>query len=275
MHALRLLLCAAVTAAVFAIAPAGAQAPSGNKDFFVPNQAAPRPAPQPRATPPRATPLPAQQAQQEPEPPPVQIPMPPVPDLPALPKGASPPAAVIGVIGVPEVMRASTAAQNVDRVLSERREKLNADAQKEQEAWRALQQTLAADRGKLSPEQLRTREKELQDRITTAQRGFRERNRIIQEQTQYALNQIQAALIGVIRQVAESRGMNLVLHRNQVALNVNEFDITEQAASQLNVVLPGVAVPPEGVSPVQTAAAPTRPGAPLATPAAATPPKAP
>ncbi len=34
-------------------------------------------------------------------------------------------------------------------------------------------------------------------------------------------------LIAVIRQVAEARGMNLVLHREQVALNVNAFDITD------------------------------------------------
>jgi Skp family chaperone for outer membrane proteins len=200
------------------------------------------------------------------------MPMPPVPELPALPKGVAPPAAVVGVIGVPEVMRASTAAQAVDKIISERREKLNADAQREQEAWRGIQQALANERGKLSPDQLRAREKELQDRITNAQRSFRDRNRILQEQTQFALNQIQASLIGVIRQVAESRGMNLVLHRAQVALNVNEFDITELAAEQLNLVLASVVVPPEGVSPVQTANVPKGP---VATPAAGATPKKP
>ena len=62
-------------------------------------------------------------------------------------------------------------------MIGERREKLNEDAQKEQAAWRDLQQALANDRGKLTPEQIRARERELQDRITKAQRKFRERNR--------------------------------------------------------------------------------------------------
>ncbi len=49
------------------------------------------------------------------------------------------------------------------------------------------------------PNSSRTRERELQERITNAQRQFRERNRIIQEAAQYALAQIERTLISVIR----------------------------------------------------------------------------
>lgn len=178
-----------------------------------------------------------------------QVQLPPIPQLPALARGPTPPAAVIGVLGVPEVMRASTAAQQVEKILGTRRDKLNQDAQKEQAAWRDLQQSLANDRAKLNPEQIRTREHELQERITNAQRLFRERNKIIQDAAQYALAQIERTLIGVIRQVSESRGMNLVLHRAQVALNVNEFDITAQVTEQLNKLLPSVNIPPDGQEP--------------------------
>ncbi len=165
----------------------------------------------------------------------------PVPDLPALPQGTTPPAAVIGVLGVPDIMRASTAAQQVEKVIGERREKLNEDAQKEQAAWRDLQQP-ANQRAPCRRTRSARKEKELQERITNAQRSFRDRNRIIQETAQYGLSQIERTLIGVIRQVAESRGMNLVLHRAQVALNVNEFDITDQVTAQMNKVMPSVTI---------------------------------
>jgi Skp family chaperone for outer membrane proteins len=256
-----------LTSALLGAQPAAAQ----SQDFFVPGQggggqarpAPSRPAPSVRAPsrPSQVTPQPpppgggpvggppgaAPEVDQQPIP---QVQLPPVPDLPALPKTPPPPAPVIGVMGVPEVMRASTAAQQVEKIIGERREKLNQDAQKEQAAWREMQQALANDRGKLSPEQIRSRERELQDRITNAQKSFRDRNRIIQEAAQYALGQIERTLIAVIRQVAESRGMNLVLHRAQVALNVNEFDITDQVGEQLNKLLPSVQIPPDGVSPV-------------------------
>ncbi len=116
---------------------------------------------------------------------PAQLPNIPVPDLPALPKGAPPPAPVIGVLGVPEIMRAATAAQQVEKVIGERREKLNEDAQKEQAAWRELQQQLGAQRASLAPDQVRQKERDLQERITNAQNSFRDRNRIIQETAQY------------------------------------------------------------------------------------------
>ncbi len=196
-----------------------------------------------------------------------QMPQAPVPDLPPLPKGVTPPTPVIGVLGVPEIMRGSIAAQAVERVIAERREKLNADAQKEQAAWRDMQQSLAEKRGSMSAEQVHSAEQALQERITNAQKSFRDRNRIIQETEQYSLSQIERQLIAVIRQVSESRGMNLVLHRSQVALNVNEFDITDQVTQQLNKLLPSITIPPEGVSPVATAQGSA--AQPAATPASA------
>jgi Skp family chaperone for outer membrane proteins len=239
---------AAAIALLFAAGVPAANA----QDYFIPGT--PRPAqqaPQPR---PGSRPAPAPAAPPQAQPAagatvsgdvPQQAQAQPVPELPPLPRSTTPPPAVIGVIGVPEVMRASIAAQMVDKVIGERRDRLNQDAQKEQAAWRDLQQQLANQRGTMSPEQIRTRERELQERITASQAQFRERNRVIQEAAQVSVGQIERMLVAVIRQVADSHGMNLVLHRAQVALNFNEFDITDQVADQLNKVVPSVNIPPE------------------------------
>lgn len=271
-------ICPAVlVAGLWAALPASAQQ---NPGFFIPPSGAPAapraPAPRPPASRPvqppavQVAPPPAsgQQGGQpggQPgeEPAPIQVQLPPVPDLPPLARGPAPPAAVIGVLGIPDIMRASSAAQQVEKLIGERREKLNQDAQKEQAAWRDLQQALANQRAGLSPDQIRAKERELQERITNSQRQFRDRNRFIQEAAQVGLAQIERMLIATIRQVAESRGMNLVLHRAQVALNINEFDITEPVVEQLNKALPTVLLPPDGVSAV------TAPPGPGATPAPA------
>ena len=258
--------------------PAAAQQSPGY--FIPPSPAAPSapraPAPRPggpRVAPPTAvqvTPPPGLAGSANtPSDPPIQVPLPPVPDLPPLGRGPAPPAAVIGVLGIPDIMHASTAAQQVEKTISERREKLNEDAQKEQVAWRDLQQALANQRASLSADQIRTKERELQERITNAQRQFRDRNRFIQEAAQVGLAQIERMLIATIRQVAESRGMNLVLHRAQVALNINEFDITEPVVEQINKVLPNVTLPPDGVSAVAAQAsqpASTQPASPTPVP---------
>ena len=161
-------------------------------------------------------------------------------------KGAAPPAAVIGVLGVPEIMRASTAAQQVEKMIGERREKLNEDAQKEQAAWRDMQQALANQRAAQRPTRSAPRSASCRSGSPTRRRPSATATASSRKRRSTALAQIERMLIAVIRQVAESRGMNLVLHRAQVALNVNEFDITEQVAEQLNKVLPDRAIPPDG-----------------------------
>jgi Skp family chaperone for outer membrane proteins len=175
--------------------------------------------------------------------------MPPIPQLPPLPKEAPPPQAIIGVLSVPEVMQKSTAAEGVQQIIQQRREKLAEEAQRDQQGWENEQAKITAERGHLTDAQLEAKEKALQDEISAAQTSFRARDQAIQNSAQVALGQIESVLIAVIRQVSEARGMNLVLHREQVALNINAFDITTDVVTQLNKLLPSVAVPPSVVTP--------------------------
>ena len=230
--------------------------------WFVPNQQRPapagRPVPRPAAAPqaePQSGPsglvpeaaTPSGEAPNQQQ---AQMQLPPPPEVPALPKGPTPPAAIVGVLSVPDVMRASTAFQQADKEFVSRRQKLNEDAQKEQVALRDLGQALANDRPKLSPEQIRTREKELQDRIAESRRVFGERNRVIQEASDYVMAQIDRGVELVTQQVAISRGINLVLNRAQMLGSTAEFDMTPAVVADLNKVMPTVVIPPDGVSPL-------------------------
>jgi len=157
-----------------------------------------------------------------------------------------PPAPIIGIVSVPDIMRSSVAAQGVQRVIEERRLKLNDDAQREQEAWRQAQQALISERATLTPEQLRERERQLQERINNAQRIFRERTVAIQRVGQEALAKVEEELANIVRQLAQERGLNMVLHRNLVILNYPEFEITDVATQRLNERLRSVPVPEGG-----------------------------
>ncbi len=166
-----------------------------------------------------------------------------------LPGGVTPPMAVVGVLGVPDVMRLSSAAQAVDKVIGERKNALQAEVQRAQTTWREIENTIRSEAPKLSRDQVQAKARALEARVASDRHALQEKQRIIQEAAQVALGQIERTLIGIIRQVAESRGMNLVLHRSQVALNVQEFDITDAVAAQLNRALPTVQIPPADVDP--------------------------
>ncbi|RMI25721.1 OmpH family outer membrane protein [Pseudoroseomonas wenyumeiae] len=214
----------------------GAAMAQQQQEWFVPGQGQggaqqQRPAQAPAQRPAQQQQRPAQRAVQ--------------PNPAPLPPGEQPPAAVIGIVDVPEVQRQSTAFNGVREEIEKRRAKLNDDLQKEQARWRDEQQALAAQRAGLSPEDLRTKERDLQDRVQDAQKIFRDRSRAIEQAAQGSLMEIEQALAVVIRQVASSRKVNLVLPRPLVIFNEPPFDLTPEVAVQLNKILKSVSVPAE------------------------------
>ena len=201
----------------------------------------------------QSAPLPEPDAQtddqQQAQGPAPNLPKPPVPTLGPLPKAAPPPPLVLAVLGVPDVMQQSNAAQIIQRVIGARREKLRADVEKAQANWRELEQTLQNDAPKLTPDQGRARERALRERVANDRRVLQERNKVIQEAGQVALGQIERTLSIIVQRVAEAHGINMVLHHSNVVLNVPQFDITPEVVAQLNKLLPTVQIPPDGVDP--------------------------
>lgn len=235
----RFLICA--LAGAFLALPAAAQ----QQQWFVPGQGQ------------QGQQRPAQQGQRPAQAPaqrPAQAP-------PALPPGTPPPAPVIGIVDVPEIQRVSTAFIQVREEIERRRASLNEDLQREQQRWRDEQQRLATERGGLTAEQLRTRERDLQDRITDSQRTLRDRARDLEQLAQTSLREIEQALALIIRQVAASRSVNIVLPRPLVIFNEPPFDLTEEVAAQLNRALPRVNLPAEAAAAPPAAPAQPRQGA--------------
>lgn len=252
---------------------ASAQTASGGNGWFVPKTAHPvQPPVHAPAHAQRPMPAPEEAAAENDEgdnssrPPPV-LPQPAIPPAPELPKGAPPPTAVIGIISVSDVMRQSSAGQQIERELGARRDALAQDAQRAQAGWRDEQQKLQASAKNMSADQIQSQERNLQATVMKAQRQFRDRNRIIQEAAQVALGQIERELVQVIQHVAASHGMNMILHSEQVALHVDGQDITTEVAKQLNMVLPKVYVPAANEDPEVLAKSGKMPT--TATPAAA------
>lgn len=231
--------------AVVAARPAGpVLAQQQQPQWFVPGQQQPqqqRPQAQPQR-PPAQPQRPAQRPATGQVPGPTE---PGAPQLPPLDRAPPPPPAVIGVIGAQEVFEASVAVRQIRQELQQRLARLQEDSAREQQRWREAQQALAAERGRLTPEQVRERERELQEQITTGQRLLRERNAAIQAAGQKALAEVERVMLYVIRQVAEARGLTMVVQRQAIVLAVEEHDISEAVANQLNRALTAVPLDPD------------------------------
>ena len=249
----------ALALALLASSPALAQQ---NQEWFVPGQGGQRPQgqqQQQQQRPPQQQPQ--QQGQRPPQGQPAQRPA-------ALPPGSPPPTAVIGIVDIPEIQRLSTAFNQVREEIERRRTRLNDDLQREQNGWREAQQALSVQRTQMTPDQIRARERELQDRITDSQRIFRNRSQAIEQAAQQSLMQIEEALAGVVRQVAASRSVNIVVPRPLVIMNDPGFDLTEEVAQQFNRTLRQVTIAPDsdGANPPAPPTPPARPAAPAQQP---------
>lgn len=253
----------------FLLAPAPGSAQQGQQQWFVPGQQQQQQQRPPAQQQQQQRPAAQAPAQQRPQGAPQAAPQgqvagpqdPSAPRLPPIARGEPPPPALIGVVGLPEVFEASVAARGVRQVVQERLQRLNDEAQREQGAWREAQQQLANQRATLTADQLRDRERELQERITNGQRILRERNATIQQAGQRALAEVERTALYVIGQVAESRSLNIVLNRGAVVLAVDAMDITGAVVEQLNRALPAVEVEPEPGAAPAAAAQPQRPAA--------------
>lgn len=231
-----------------------------NQEWFVPGQGGQRPQGQQQQQ---------QRPPQQPQGQPAQRPPQGQPARPAaLPPGSPPPTAVIGIVDIPEIQRLSTAFNQVREEIERRRTRLNDDLQREQNGWREAQQALSVQRTQLTPDQIRARERELQDRITDSQRIFRNRSQAIEQAAQQSLMQIEEALAGVVRQVAASRSVNIVVPRPLVIMNDPGFDLTEEVAQQFNRTLRQVTIAPDsdGSNPPAQPTQPARPAAPAQQP---------
>jgi Skp family chaperone for outer membrane proteins len=260
MIRLRYLLLATLTFAAWTSSAAAQQ----GQEWFVPGQGQQRPAQS----------QPAQQRPQQPAQRPQQQPPAASRAPAALPPGQPPPAAVIGIVDIPEVQRLSTAFGQLRDEIERRRTRLNDDLQREQNGWREAQQQLAAQRATLTPDQVRERERQLQERITDSQRVFRNRSQAMEAAAQQAVGQIEEALANIVRLVAQSRQVNLVLPRPLVIMNEPAFDITEEVAQQFNRQFRSVTIAPESDGSAPPAAAQPRPAAQPGTAPAAAPPAA-
>ncbi|WP_342629925.1 OmpH family outer membrane protein [Nguyenibacter vanlangensis] len=187
------------------------------------------------------------------------LPAPAVPVFGPLPAGPRPPAPVIGLFDPAEIMRQSVAVQQVEQEMAGRRDALIHDVRAEETEVQTLRQRMmSAPRDKAEAQQ-----RALQQRVAADQRKFGNRNRILQEDIQIAMNQVQREVGQVVASVSKSRGLTLVMQSGGAVLHGPQVDITDQVIAQLNTILPHVYLPAANEDPEVVAKSGKFPTAPV------------
>ncbi len=145
---------------------------------------------------------------------------------------------VLAIIDVQKVLRESTAVSALSRKIEERKLQHQEELREQERALRDADQELARQRSILSPEAYAKKRGELEQRVATLQREARNRKRGLDKVFTQGMIKVQAELARVAKEIAEERGLDLILSKATVVLVKPKFELTQEAVRRLNDRLP-------------------------------------
>lgn len=154
--------------------------------------------------------------------------------------------AVLAVLDVQKVLRESVAVKALTGTMEERRTRYQAELRKTEEELRNAHQELARQRAILSAEVFADKRKQLEEQVAALQRAAQERKRGLDQAFGKGMAQVQRELAEIAGEIAEERGLDLILSKAAVVIVKSKLDITDDALARLNARLPEVTPPAAG-----------------------------
>jgi Skp family chaperone for outer membrane proteins len=147
---------------------------------------------------------------------------------------------VFAIIDVQKVLRESIAVKSLSREIEERKGQYQGELRKKEAALREADQELARQRSILSAGVYAQKRGELEQKVATHQREARKRKRGLEQLFASGMTKVRNELTKIAKEIAEERGLDLILSKATVVIVKPKFEITKEAVIQLNARLPEV-----------------------------------
>ncbi|MFQ6017217.1 MAG: OmpH family outer membrane protein [Kiloniellaceae bacterium] len=152
-------------------------------------------------------------------------------------------APVVAIIDVQKVLRESTAVRSLAQTIGIQRDAYQKELRNKEKALRNADRELMRQRTILAAEAFAKKRAELEQKVATLQREAREQKRRLDGLFGNGMAQVQNALAEIAKEIAEERGLDLVLSKATVVLVKPKFEITTEAVKRLNARLSEVTLP--------------------------------
>jgi len=147
---------------------------------------------------------------------------------------------VIAILDMERILRDSKAAATLREEIDKQRELHQTTLREQENALRTADQELARQRAVLSAEAFAAKRKELQEQANGLQQGFVSRQKEMEKLFGGGIRQVRQALAEVVKEIADERGISLILLKATIVLASRELDITDEALQRLDERLPSV-----------------------------------
>ena len=153
------------------------------------------------------------------------------------------PRAVIAVLNYAKILHASDAAKDVSRQIRQYRESFQAEIQADEIRLRGVETDLKRQRHVLSPADYEKRRQDFREQVIAAQKHGQKQKTQLDQALKGAMDQIQGAVIPIVKTLTETRGFTLVVDKTQVLFANKALDITDDVMLHLNQELRTITVP--------------------------------
>jgi Skp family chaperone for outer membrane proteins len=158
------------------------------------------------------------------------------------PPGTRLPSPLIGVVDAQRVLRESAAYRGIKEQMDKVVQSFQSELQKRSNDLRTAMQTLDQQRTTLSADAYSEKRMGLETQGNDLQKDAQNRRQQIDETANESQQQIGTALIEIMEQIRQERGLNLILLREAVPAMAPEFDLSGEALQRLDKKLPKVNV---------------------------------
>jgi Skp family chaperone for outer membrane proteins len=158
--------------------------------------------------------------------------------VPAVPRAQELAPPVLAIIDVQKVRRNSTAVKALSRRIAKQKVQHQDELREQERSLRKADRELTRQRSILSPEAYAKKRGELERRVATLQREAQNRKRGLDKVFAQGMAKVQAELNKVATEIAEERGLDLILSKTTVVLVRPKFELTQEAVQRLNARLP-------------------------------------
>jgi len=156
------------------------------------------------------------------------------------------PAFPIGIVDMGRVHKLSTALRSIADQVTEYRNAFQRDIQAEENSLREANQALSRQHSVLNAEAFDQARRTFEDRVADVQRTVQQRKAELEKVREASMRELRQAMNIVIAEIAEERGLILVLPRGQTVLSAKSLEITEEVSKRLNEQLPDITVAKPG-----------------------------
>ncbi len=159
----------------------------------------------------------------------------------------APPAPVILIVDMQQILQEAKAAKEVQAVLSQRYSAYSKEVAQQEDELQKGGAELERQRTALAPDVYTARARDLQQRYDELGKKVQSKRQALQQSLNDAMGKVRAAALEVLAEISKERRATLVLEKQAVVYEAEGMDISADAIQRLDKKLPSVQINLPGV----------------------------